>query len=137
MKRRRRTLIRWSPLIKDHFATSGADLRCYEAVSPDAFVLKSVSADVPQVKAFVWSPTQPLLIGAGLGSGTVVLSTFVLAEGAQRPQARQSSSPEARRYPRRAEFVPKYSRPCNALSWSSVNPHLVAVPERKLSRNTR
>lgn len=77
-----------------------------------SFRLVKINAQVTQLKCMEWYPhaNKPLLIAAGMGSGKVVLSDF------------NDTRVRAVR-----EYVPKYSRPCNAVAWNTAVPNQLAA----------
>ncbi|TYZ68686.1 hypothetical protein PybrP1_006619 [[Pythium] brassicae (nom. inval.)] len=134
---KQRMVVEWSPHDTSLFAVGADNLRLFETTAggdvdgagaaaaaaslttPSAttqrkrsFRLVKINAQVAQLKCMEWHPhaAKPLLIAAGMGSGKVVLSDF------QDPRARAVR-----------EYVPKYSRPCNAVAWNRALPqHLAA-----------
>lgn len=128
---KQRMVVEWSPHDTSLFAVGADNLRLFETTAGGdadnapstsaslattqrkrSFRLVKINAQVTQLKCMTWHPheAKPLLIAAGMGSGKVVLSDF------QDPRARAVR-----------EYVPKYSRPCNAVAWNRALPHHLAA----------
>ncbi|TMW60229.1 hypothetical protein Poli38472_000271 [Pythium oligandrum] len=130
---KQRMLVEWSPHDASLFAVGSDNLRLFESLATDvdvpipthqpttqrkrSFRLVKMNAQVTQLKCMEWYPfeAKPLWITAGLGSGKVVLSDF------------QDARTRVVR-----EFVPKYSRPCNAVAWNTAVPHQLAAGFEKV-----
>ena len=90
-------------------AAAALDDPCMTTQRKRSFRLLKVNSQINQLKCMAWYPfeSKPLLIAAGMGSGKIVLSDF------------QDARVRVVR-----EFLPKYSRPCNAVAWNKAMPHL-------------
>jgi hypothetical protein len=140
-------VLQWSPHDNTRFVIGKDDLRLYQTV-PDSGhwdeggssassvdtarrsfrrIDVIVSAEVPHLRCVEWFPDacEPNLLGVGLHSGKLLLTKFnswdtggditVANRGTLTGDTVQK------------EFMPKISRPCNAVSWNPVNTNQVAV----------
>lgn len=144
---KQKMVVEWSPHDTSLFAVGADNLRLFETTTTSAasapssssslstpaasadidgamttqrkrsFRLVKINAQITQLKCMEWYPfeAKPLLIAAGMGSGKVVLSDF------------QDTRARAVR-----EFVPKYSRPCNAVAWNRALPNQLAAGFEKV-----
>lgn len=140
---KQKMVVEWSPHDTSLFAVGADNLRLFETTTTSSasapsssstgatvdvdramttqrkrsFRLVKINAQITQLKCMEWYPfeAKPLLIAAGMGSGKVVLSDF------------QDTRARAVR-----EFVPKYSRPCNAVAWNKALPNQLAAGFEKV-----
>uniref|UniRef100_K3WA83 Uncharacterized protein n=1 Tax=Globisporangium ultimum (strain ATCC 200006 / CBS 805.95 / DAOM BR144) TaxID=431595 RepID=K3WA83_GLOUD len=126
---KQKMVVEWSPHDTSLFAVGADNLRLFETTTTGdavealttqrkrSFRLVKINAQITQLKCMEWYPfeSKPLFIAAGMGSGKVLLSDF------QDPRSRAVR-----------EFVPKYSRPCNAVAWNKALPNQLAAGFEKV-----
>ncbi|DAZ99931.1 TPA: hypothetical protein N0F65_008738 [Lagenidium giganteum] len=133
---KQRMVVEWSPHDASLFAVGADNLRLFETTCTShtsgangdldpsmttqrkrSFRLIKINSQVAQLKCMEWYPfdAKPMLIAAGTGSGKVTLSDF------------QETRTRVVR-----EFLPKYSRPCNAVAWNNALPNQIAAGFEKV-----
>jgi hypothetical protein len=143
------TIVQWSPHDSNKFVVGRDDLRLYQVISEKStdaaeratvqinaglFVPKRrsfrgvdvvVPGDVPQLRCLDWFPgaDNPLLVGAGLGSGNLVLTKFNAWNGDETEGIGSAVQ---------TEFKPKSRRPSNAVAWNPMNNSQIAVGLEKV-----
>ncbi|XP_076029287.1 GATOR complex protein mio [Oratosquilla oratoria] len=126
--------VQWSPVIEDQFLTWGSDLQLYQAhdisasenvqapklqLGPrSAATLLGTNNDIQYIKCVAWCPApepQPhsQIIAVGQATGKVTFTSFSKGSYSKGLKGR--------------EFMPKHARPVNSLSWSTLEPHLLAA----------
>lgn len=126
------SFVKWSPHQANVFVVGNEDLRFYESHSSSSspattqrqstFQLLHVNSVVSQLRSFEWFPnlSSPYTYAVGLSSGKLTIHEY------------QNNANDASMQTNKREFVPKYSRPCNAIAWNAHYLNQVAVGLEKV-----